>query len=131
MGRDLHYTIPIFFEKSLEDSSIVLKWERIDHPVNDTDYLYRIIRANNLSEIVVHATDKYEYSLTDYFQKPEQLGPGSFIYIARPEAKYDPSIVEYARNDKISIGKFGAIMGALYKEDHWNYVPKERRKREN
>ena len=44
------------------------------------------------------------------------------------EAKYDDSIVEVATQDKISIGKFGALMGAIYVKEHWNYVPKERRK---
>ena len=120
MGRNLHYSIPRFFEKSLDEHPMVISWERIDHPQNDSDYIYRIIRAKNFVEIFVHATDKYDYSLTDYYQKPEQLGTSSFIYVARPEATYDPSIVEYARQDNISIGKFGAIMGALYKEDHWN-----------
>ena len=127
MGKNLHYSIIQFFEKTLNDHAMVHSWERIGGPENDTDYLYRIVRVNNLSEIIVHAADKYEYSLTDYFQKPEQLGPGSFIYVARPEAKYDHSIVEHARNDRISIGKFGAIMGALYKNEHWNYIPKERK----
>jgi len=45
------------------------------------------------------------------------------------EATYDDSIVEIAKNDKISIGKFSALMGALYIDEHWNYVPKERRER--
>jgi hypothetical protein len=81
-----------------------------------------------LSDIILHASDEYSYSLTDYFQKPEQIGERAFILIARPEAGYDESIVEIAKNDKISVGKFSALMGALYIDNHWKYVPKERKK---
>lgn len=127
MGRDLYYTIPQFFENSLDNHAMVLSWRRVDDPTDDNDFLYQICRANGLSDIIVHASDAYSYTLTDYYQKPRQLVPGSFIYIARPEASYDWGIVEIAQQDQISIGKFGAIMGALYVPQHWNYVPKERR----
>lgn len=127
MGRDLYYTIPQFFEKSLTNHAKVASWRRIDHPTDENDFLYIVHRVNGLSDIVVHASDAYSYTLTDYYQKPRQLVQGSFIYIARPEASYDWSIVEVAQQDRISIGKFGAIMGALYVDQHWNFVPKERR----
>lgn len=128
MGRNLHYSIIHFFEKSLDDHAMVSSWERIDSQEEDQDYLYKIRRSKTPSALIVHLTDKYEYSLTDFFQKLEQLEEASFVYVARPEARYDHAIVEHARNEKISIGKFGALMGALYIDDHWNYVPKERRK---
>jgi hypothetical protein len=127
MSRALYYTIPQFFERSLDKHPMVLWWSRIDDPKEDSDFLYQICRVNGLSDIIVHASDAYSYTLTDYYQKPHQLGPGSFIYIAKPEASYDWGIVEIAQQDQISIGKFGAIMGALYISQHWDYVPKERR----
>jgi hypothetical protein len=128
MGRDLYYSIPQFFEKSLYSHAMVLSWRRIDDSRNDNDFLYQICRTNGLSDIIVHASDTYIYTLTDYYQKPRQLVWGSFIYVARPEASYDRGVVEIAQKDGISIGKFGAIMGALYESQHWNYVPRERRK---
>tara|TARA_R110001583_G_scaffold195157_1_gene369736 strand:+ start:1966 stop:2274 length:309 start_codon:yes stop_codon:yes gene_type:complete len=99
----------------------------MDKSQTDEHYIYLIRRSDGLSEVIVHLSDEYEYSLNDYFQKPDSIREGAFILVARPEAVYDDSIVEVAQQDQVSIGKFGALMGALYKERHWNYVPKERR----
>jgi len=127
VGRNLYYTIPKYLENALDNHTKVRSWKRIDHPKNDDDFIYLIKRNDGLSDIILHASDEYFYSLTDYFQKPAQISEGAFILIARPEAGYDDAIVEIAQSDQISIGKFSALMGALYKEEHWNYVPKERR----
>lgn len=127
MGRNLHYTIPQFLERALDKHAKVLSWERIDSSQSDDHYIYFIRRSYGLSPVNVHLSDEYEYSLDDYFQKPDNISEGAFILIARPEAVYDDSIVEVAIQDQVSIGKFGALMGALYKERHWEYVPKERR----
>lgn len=127
MGRNLHYTIPQYLESALNKHAKVLSWERMDNSQTDEHYIYLIRRSDGLSEVIVHLSDEYEYSLDDYFQKPDSIREGAFILVARPEAVYDDSIVEVAQQDHVSIGKFGALMGALYKERHWNYVPKERR----
>ncbi|WP_036187866.1 hypothetical protein [Marinobacterium lacunae] len=127
MGRNLHYTIPQYLESALKKHAKVLSWERIDNSQTDEHYIYLIRRSDGLSEVIVHLSDEYEYSLDDYFQRPDSIREGAFILVARPEAVYDDSIVEVAQQDQVSIGKFGALMGALYKERHWNYVPKERR----
>ncbi len=127
MGRNLHYTIPQYLERTLNKHARVESLLRIDSPTSDDCYLYKITRINGISDMIVHASDEYQYQLTDYFQKPNQITEGSFILIARPEATYDDAIVEIASQDQISIGKFGALMGALYIEQHWDYVPKERR----
>ena len=113
MGRNLYYTIPRYLENALDGHTKVRSWQRIDHPTNDDDFIYLIKRNDRLSDITLHASDEYSYSLTDYFQKPAQLGEGSFILIARPEAGYDDAIVEIAQSDHISIGKFSALMGCL------------------
>ncbi len=127
MGRNLHYTIPQYLESALEKHAKVLSWERVDNSQTDDHYIYLIRRSDGLSQMIVHLSDEYEYSLNDYFQKPDSIREGAFILVARPEAVYDDSIVEVAQQDHVSIGKFGALMGALYKERHWDYVPKERR----
>jgi hypothetical protein len=127
LGRNLHYTIPQYLESALNKHAKVLSWERIDNSQTDEHYIYLIRRSDGLSQVIVHLSDEYEYSLDDYFQKPDSIREGAFILVARPEAIYDDSIVEVAQQDQVSIGKFGALMGALYKERHWDYVPKERR----
>lgn len=126
MGRNLYYTIPRYLEGALDKHTKVRSWCRIDHPKDDDSFLYLIERTNGLSNMIVHATDEYLYLLTDYFQRPEKVVAGGFILIARPEATYDDSVVEIAAQDNISIGKFSALMGALYFNEHWKYVPKER-----
>ncbi len=127
MGRNLYYIIPRYLENALEQHAKVESWSRIDDAKADNDYIYLVKRIDRLSDIVIHASDEYIYQLTDYFQKPYQIDAGSFILIARPEADYDYAIVELASQDQISIGKFSALMGALHVEEHWNYIPKERR----
>ena len=126
MGRDLHYTILQFIERNLSSHAKVASWKRMDTPQDD-DYIYLIIRTDGFSDVIVHASDEYRYTLTHYYQKPAQITAGGFILIAKPEGGYSYDIVEIAQNDKISIGKWGALMGALYHDNHWNYIPKERR----
>lgn len=127
MGRNLHYTIPKYLESSLTKHAKVISWSRIDDRQLDDHYIYDVKRSDGLSDIVIHLSDEYLYSIDDYFQKPNNIKEGSFILVARPEATYDDSIVEISIQDCVSIGKFGALMGALYIERHWEYVPKERR----
>jgi hypothetical protein len=128
LGRNLHYTIPKYLESSLIKHAKVISCRQVDDRQSDDHYIYAVKRSDGLSDIIVHLSDEYQYSLDDYFQKPDSIKEGAFILIARPEATYDDSIVEIAIQDCVSIGKFGALMGALYKERHWEYVPKERRK---
>ncbi len=128
MGRKFHYTIPEFIETKLRQHKMVASLERIDDISKDDDLIYLIKRVNGLSKIVMHASDEYIYTLDHYFQKPEQITARGFILIAKPEAKYVHSIAEVAQEDKISIGKWGALMGALYQRKHWEYTPKERKK---
>jgi hypothetical protein len=123
MGKDLHYSIFRFFENALNQNNNVDSWTRED---TKTDCLY-LVKRNMGGDILIHVSDSYRYTLNDYYQKPNTLGKSSFIYIARPEAAYDWSIADIAKNDKISIGKFGAVMGALHKDKHWLFIPKERR----
>ena len=79
MGRDLYYTIPKFFEESINNHAMVVLLERIDNSTVDNDFLYLVHRKNGLSDILVHASDAYSYTLTDYYQKPRQITSGSFI----------------------------------------------------
>jgi hypothetical protein len=127
VGRNLHYTIPKYLESSLTGHAKVISWRRIDDRQLDDHYIYAVKRRDGLSDIIVHLSDEYQYSIDDYFQKPSSIKEGAFILIARPEATYHDSIVEISIQDRVSIGKFGALMGALYKERHWEYIPKERR----
>lgn len=128
MGRNLRNQILLFIEDGLKKHDKVDSLERIDNPEADNDFIYRIKRKGGLDDIIVHASDEYLYTLTHYNQKPDQITNGGFILIARPEGNYNSEIVGIAKGAKISIGKWGALFGALNQEAHWDYIPKERRK---
>lgn len=127
MGKNLHYSIPKHLEEALDNHGKVASWQRADNQLGAKHYIYQITRTSGLPEFTLHLSDEYQYTIDDYFQKPSEVAEKSFILVARPEATYDDAIVEMATQDKISLGKFGALMGALYIKDHWNYTPKERR----
>ena len=126
MGRDLYHTIITFFENRLNEHSKVDSWQRIDDPKEDDDYIYRVKRIGGLSDVIIHVSDEYIYTLNHYYQKPAQIIAGGFIYIPSPQASYNHDIGDIAQQDCISIGKIKALLGALNHEEHWNYIPKER-----
>lgn len=121
MGKDLHYSILVFLEKALSNHQKVSDFIKEE---TDENIFYNIKRYGK-SDIKIWVSDSYRFNINDYFQKPEGI---NFIYIAKPEAKYNrEEVVDMAYSDGINIGSFGALMGILYVEDIKNYIPKERR----
>jgi hypothetical protein len=127
MGKDLHYSIIEFFEENVNKHRDVLSIERLEE--YSEYYTYRIHRKRMLNDIIVILSDEYYYTLDHWYGKPSCLENNSFIYIARPESLYDNQIVDLAKDEKISIGKFGALLGALSQKRLWEYIPPERRKK--
>jgi hypothetical protein len=124
MGKDFHYTILPFIEKALDGHDKVKMFRKEE---TDENIFYSIKRYGK-SDIRIWISDTYIFTINDYFQKPKGI---DFIYIAKPEAKYNQDeVVEAAYRDGINIGKFGALMGVLYVNDIKKYIPKERRDNE-
>lgn len=121
MGKDLHYTILPYLEDQLKKHTMVLNFNKIE---TDENIFYDITR-NNKPNLKIWVSDSYRFNINNYLQRPQEI---DFIYLAKPESNYSrDEVVEMAYNDGINIGKFGALMGILYKKNIKDYIPKERR----
>jgi len=121
MGKDLHYTILPYLEDQLKKHTMVLNFNKIE---TDENIFYDITR-NNKPNLKIWVSDSYRFNINNYLQRPQEI---DFIYLAKPESNYNrEEVVEMAYNDGINIGKFGALMGILYKKNIKDYIPKERR----
>jgi hypothetical protein len=117
MGKSLHYSIRPFIERVLMNHMAVKEIEKIE--LNDF-YAYRIKRNFNLSDLIVVLSDDYYFGSSSLQNKPEILKNGGFFLIARPEAN---GIEESDIGQKLGIGKIGKLLGALNKEEYWEYEP--------
>ncbi|MFV8449788.1 hypothetical protein ACNO65_06850 [Vibrio campbellii] len=125
MGFDLHPSILPYWEKALNRHSNVSSWERLD---DSNDYIYRIKRVRG-QDILVLASDCYEYSLSDFFTRNDLIGQGTMIYMAKPESQYDLEVADIAKQEHVTIGMLGEILGALNLDVHWNWESKDRKER--
>lgn len=117
MGKDLHYSIKPFIESALKSHFAVEGFELID---NDEYFIYKVYRRKGMSEVIIVLSDDYYFGSASLQKKPDILKDGGFFLIARPEAS------GYEGNEpleKLGVGKIGKLLGALNKEDFWNYEP--------
>lgn len=117
MGKNLHYSIRPFIEQALNSHFFVEKFELVD---NDEYYIYRVKRKHGMSDVIVVLSDDYYFSTASLQSKPKILKNGGFFLIARPEAK---GFEGNKPLEKLGVGKIGKLLGALNKEDFWNYEP--------
>jgi hypothetical protein len=121
MGKDLHYSILKFVRSALENHQAVKSF----NIVSDTDfYIFCIKRKSDYIDLYVVLSDDYSFGDYDMITRHSILKRGGFILIARPEAN------NYSENDpvnKIGIGKIGKLLGALNKNDFWNYDPPQKK----
>jgi hypothetical protein len=126
MGKDLHYSIRPFIEAALNAHSAV---EEIQSIELDNFYAYKVIRRGGMSSVIVVLSDDYYFGSSSLYNKPEILKDGGFFLIARPEAS---GIDKNEPHEKLGVGKLGKLLGALNREDYWNYFQsidkKDRRK---
>lgn len=125
MGFDLHPSILPYWEKALNSHSNVSSWDKLD---DSNDYIYRIKRVRG-KDILVLVSDCYEYSLSDFFTRNDLIGQGAMIYMAKPESKYDLEVANVAKQERVTIGMLGEILGALNLDVHWNWESKDRKER--
>jgi len=124
MGKDLHYTIRPFIEQALNSHFAVEKIEAIE--VEDF-YAYRITRRRGMSSLIVVLSDDYYFGSASLQSKPNILKDGGFFLIARPEAS---GFQGNEPLEKLGVGKIGKLLGALNREDFWNYEPPKKDKKE-
>lgn len=123
MGKDLHQSILSFFESRLNGHQAVESFEDIS---NDETYIYKVNRTNGRSTMIIVLSDCYYFGEFDYLSKPTELDEGGFILIAKPEVRFSNELQINKIEDKVIIGKIGALLGALNKEEYWKYtMPKK------
>lgn len=117
MGKDLHYSIRPFIERALNNHSAV---ESIEPIALDDFYAYKVNRRRGMTSLVVVLSDDYHFGSASLQNKPTILKDGGFFLIAKPEAS---GFEGNEPNEKLGIGKIGKLLGALNREDFWNYEP--------
>lgn len=96
-------------------------------------FLYRIRRLRPNDSVLVWLSDAYRFTDMDFHNRPEELGPGDFILIAKPEGGGGAS-AQLINEARIGVGKLAELMGALTKRDVWayeapNWEERQRRKK--
>ena len=122
MGRDIHPQILQFFKRMMRNHAVVAGCIDVFDKLN---YIFRIERRRGLSTVLVYMSDAYFYTKLDYLSRPDEIGPGDFILIARPEAGFSSEALAEARRDCIGLGQIGKLMGALHHEEVWQYQTQE------
>jgi hypothetical protein len=125
MGKDLHPSILPYWERALSNHSNVSSWERVADP---SDYIYRVTRLRG-EDILVLASDGYRYGLTDFFTRNERISAGTMIYMAKPESNYCLEVADAAKEEHVTIGRLGEILGALNIDTHWHWESRDRKER--
>jgi hypothetical protein len=117
MGKNLHYSIQPYIEQALNNHFVVDKLEKIEI---DDFFAYKITRKKGMSSLIVVLSDDYAFNSESIHKKPAILKDGGFFLKARPEGSgIDKSIPE----EKLGLGKIGKLLGAINKEEYWNYEP--------
>ena len=79
--------------------------------------------------MIVHLTDAYRYGLAEFFARPVQVRPGSYVVIGLPHGDAALEVIEKAKEHRIGVGHIGKFMGALNFENTWEYMTPEERRR--
>jgi hypothetical protein len=117
MGKDLHYSIRPFIERALINHFAVDKVISLDV---DDFYAYKVTRKKGMSNVIVVLSDAYNFNEKDLLTKPKILKNGGFFLIAKPEGR---GIETSIPKEKLGLGKLAKLMGALNRNDYWNYEP--------
>lgn len=121
MGRDLYYTIPLFFENKMREHACVSHFRRIDAE----ELIYEISRDKFDDTLKVWLSDAYLFTELDFDNRPFLLKRGDYILIARPEAGHSVS-KELVKSVGIGVGKIKELMGSLNRAKVWTYSIPER-----
>jgi hypothetical protein len=109
-----------FFESNIRGHSCVAGCVRLKTP-NEDEFIYEITRKHDLPTVRVCLSDAYEYGSDSYAVRPREIGPSDFILVNSFVPGSDSVTIEKARNDKLAIGPWGKLKGALNFPELWKY----------
>lgn len=112
MGKNLHYSIINFIKERLKECD---KIESYNFIANDDYFIIQVNRHHPFESFKIYVSDVYRYTLTDYFNKPQKIKKGDFIYLARPEANFSNEIelLSISLKEGIYIGKFARLLSYI------------------
>lgn len=119
MTKDLYYTIPEYFIKRMREHSNV---ESIQDQSTEDYFIFRVNRLNPRDSVRIWLSDAYRFTEMDFHNRPEELEPGDYALIAKPEGGGGVSY-ELIKDARIGVGKLAELMGALTKRNMWEYEP--------
>lgn len=109
-----------FFEREIVKHTLVVQCVPLIRDAKEVKYIYTIHRKNG-APVKVYISDAYQYDVGDYLSRPRELGPGDFIFANEFGRAISPDAVECARADRIGLGTFGKLKGALNCINVWEY----------
>lgn len=98
----------------------------IDDITTEEYFLFRVRRDRPRDSLVVWLSDAYRFGDMDYHNRPQDLAPGDFILVARPEAGFRVAN-DLIEQNQIGVGQIGKFMGALNSRRSWQYLTAEER----
>lgn len=115
-----------YFEKNIRAHKRVADCNRVISR-NEDEHIYEIRRTDDLSTLRVYISDAYGFSSGDYASRPKEIKAGDFILVDTFAGGPDGSVVEEARRDRIAVGPWRKLFGALNSHDVWLYrMPEEK-----
>ena len=109
MGKNLHYSIINFIQERLQECNKIVSFNFIP---NDNYYIINVNRVFPYETFNIYMCDQYRYTMIDYYNKPNEINKGDFLFLARPEANFsnEIEILEVALSEGIYIGKFKKLL---------------------
>lgn len=104
-----------FFEKRMGAHEKVATLKEIN------EGLYELTTINGRL-LRIFICECYAFGMAEYFESVENLGHLDVIIIDSNWCGYATEVKRYCRDNKIGLFKVGEFMGALNREDYWNYL---------
>lgn len=125
MSKDLHHSIIDFFEARMNAHDCVNDYAILN---DDDDLIYQINRAKRAGSLNVWLCDVYHFTETDFYNRPQLIGRGDYILIAKPEGSFS---IDYdiIRRERIGVGQIRKFMGALNFDDPWRFLDAQEREK--
>jgi hypothetical protein len=83
--------------------------------------VYELTRARG-DNLRVFICECYAFGIAEYIETVEQLGPINAAIINSAWCGYSPDAKRHCREESVGLFKIGEFMGALNRDDYWNYL---------
>ncbi|HVE44893.1 MAG TPA: hypothetical protein VNC84_07165 [Gammaproteobacteria bacterium] len=109
----------IFFKKILSSHDKISRFSEID------PQQFNIERGQGLSSVMVYLSGFYIIGIADCMDIIEEYSDVNCIVTSSSWKSYTKDAKEYASSKRIGLFDISEFMGALNRDDFWNYVKKD------